>query len=259
MVVSAPDGYVITKIDGVKSNLTASTGTITSTTWNGMSQSVTFTFEAASGSVTINSLTVYYSEPTYNITMGEAGYMTYCNKNAAISFGEGLEAYVVSASGDDNITLTPISKAPAGTPIILKGAEGSKTLTIEASADAVETNLLRVSTGSTTTTDSKIIYCLAKKAYVVGFYKVKKDVIVPAGKCYIAVDVPSGSAPEFLGFNFGETTAIRGIDNGELRMETGVFNLNGQRVAQPSNACHTSTFRLKKGLYIVNGRKVVIK
>jgi hypothetical protein len=37
------------------------------------------------------------------------------------------------------------------------------------------------------------------------------------------------------------------IESGELRIEN-VYNLNGQRVAQPN-----------KGLYIVNGKKVVIK
>ena len=46
----------------------------------------------------------------------------------------------------------------------------------------------------------------------------------------------------------GETTGIASITvDGELQMES-VYNLNGQKV---QNA--------KKGLYIVNGKKVVIK
>ena len=53
--------------------------------------------------------------------------------------------------------------------------------------------------------------------------------------------------PSFIPFSLGETTAIRGIESGELRMEN-FFDLQGRRVAQPT-----------KGLYIVNGRKVAIK
>jgi hypothetical protein len=51
-----------------------------------------------------------------------------------------------------------------------------------------------------------------------------------------------------LTINFGGgTTGISQIENGELRIEN-VYNLNGQRVAQPN-----------KGLYIVNGKKIVVK
>ena len=39
-----------------------------------------------------------------------------------------------------------------------------------------------------------------------------------------------------------------------------LYDLQGRRLnAQPSNACHTSTFRLKKGVFIQNGKKVVVK
>ena len=55
-------------------------------------------------------------------------------------------------------------------------------------------------------------------------------------------------APSFSFIMGGETTGIDRMENGELRIGNGVFNLAGQRVAQPS-----------KGLYIMNGRKVVIK
>ena len=246
MVVSAPDGYVITKIDGVSSNLTASTGTISSSTWKGKSQSVTFTYEATSSSVTISSLTVYYSEPTISVDMGSAGYMTYCNVGAALSFGD-LEAYVVSAVGSDNVTLTKITEAPANTPVVLKGSAGSHNLTVLASADAVGTNKLKVSDGTITTTDSKTIYALAEKSGTVGFYKVQAGVNVPAGKCYLSVAVTS--APEYLGFDGeGNTT---GMNDVRSKMEEGrgeFYNLNGQRVAQPT-----------KGLYIVNGKKYVVK
>ena len=65
-----------------------------------------------------------------------------------------------------------------------------------------------------------------------------------AGKIYLQGKASYG-AREFLGF--GDVTAINKVEM--KKVEDGVFyNLAGQQVAQPT-----------KGLYIVNGKKVVIK
>ena len=47
----------------------------------------------------------------------------------------------------------------------------------------------------------------------------------------------------------GDTTGINSIINGEVKGEDVWYNLNGQRIAQPT----------KKGLYIHNGKKVIFK
>ena len=80
---------------------------------------------------------------------------------------------------------------------------------------------------------------------------------IPAGKAYLLksdVDEAAGGAtsPE-LSIVFGEedTDMTTGIENVETKkgfLEGDFYNMNGQRVAQPS-----------KGLYIVNGKKVIIK
>ncbi len=46
----------------------------------------------------------------------------------------------------------------------------------------------------------------------------------------------------------GLVTGISQIENGELRMENSVYDLQGRRVAQPT-----------KGLFIRNGKKFVVK
>ena len=66
-----------------------------------------------------------------------------------------------------------------------------------------------------------------------------------ANKAYLAV--PTSSARDGLWID-DDATGVRQIENGELRMENSFFNLAGQRVANPT-----------KGLYIVNGKKVIIK
>ena len=252
ITLSVPDGYYMTRIDltgGTNLELTSGGGVKNGTVWSGKSQSVKFTHNGG-GTITLTKITVTYcTEAEFNtkvnITMGDAGYMTYYCQDAALSFGT-LEAYVVSEVGDADVTLTPITVAPAGTAVVLKGAAGSYELTKEATPDAVASNRLRVSYGSTTTTETSDVYALAKKNDVVGFYHVQAGVKVPAGKCYISIN-KSTSAPEYLGFGGGATgiNEVRGMTE-EVR--EGIFDLSGRRVENPT-----------KGLYIVNGKKVIIK
>jgi hypothetical protein len=53
----------------------------------------------------------------------------------------------------------------------------------------------------------------------------------------------------FLDGEGSEASGIKAIDNGQLTIDNVVYDLQGRRVAQPT----------KSGLYIVNGRKVIIK
>ena len=245
MTFSVPSGYVITKIVLTGGQNFAADG-YSSGTWKGAQQSVTLSYTAESGSSNVKTITVYYSTPTINVTMEGAGYMTYCNQNAALSFGD-LEAFVVSAVGESSVTLTQITKAPANTPVVLKGSAGNHTLTVEESAEAVGTNKLYRSNGTAKNTDSRDVYALANKGNGVGFYKIQDDLMVPEGKCYLSVSKPTSepTAREFLSLGDEAT----GIKTAESVTERGVvYDLQGRRVAQPA-----------RGLYIENGKKVIIK
>ena len=247
--LSAPSGKKLTKFVITGSgfgSMTADKGTYNSGTWTGSEDDVTLT-HSGSGTTGISTITVFYTGQELPVSMGNEGYMTYCNKNAALSFGD-LEAYIVSEIGTSSVTLSPITEAPANTPVVLKGSKGSHNLTVLESASAVGTNKLNVSGGSITTTDSKTVYALAEKSGTVGFYKVQAGVNVPAGKCYLSVAVTS--APEYLGFGGdGNTTGVEtlNVERGTLN-DNSYYNLAGQRVAQPT-----------KGLYIVNGKKYIVK
>ena len=153
---------------------------------------------------------------------------------------------MVTAVSGSAVTLEDIPHIPAGEGVILKGTPGTTyTIPVFEHGYTVSTNLLLVSDGKVKGSDGSI-YALAEKSSVVGFYKVGDAVTIPAGKCYLNTGTP---APDYLGFDFGAT----GISE-ELRVKSEefatapIYNLAGQRVAQPT-----------KGLYIVNGRKVVIK
>ena len=56
-------------------------------------------------------------------------------------------------------------------------------------------------------------------------------------------------------FSDGTTTGIRGITNDELRITNAVYDLQGRRVSESG----IQNSELRKGLYIVNGKKVVNK
>ena len=67
-------------------------------------------------------------------------------------------------------------------------------------------------------------------------------------RAYISIPVSSPGAPAMLNIDFGGNTTGINTVNGEGLKVNGYYNLNGQRVSQPS-----------KGLYIMNGKKVIIK
>jgi hypothetical protein len=98
-------------------------------------------------------------------------------------------------------------------------------------------NKLAVSTGGAV--DGYVLSNIDNK---VGFYKWTGDNLAE-GKVYLPTSAVS-SAREFVGFD--ETMGISAVKSNEATGNKS-YNLAGQRIVQPS-----------KGLYIVNGKKVVI-
>jgi len=176
---------------------------------------------------------------SFDITIGDAKWRTMVSSKN-VTLPAGLTAYIVTASSASSATLTAVSKVKANTAVLLNGNAGDYTLTVtEDEVTYSETNLLQVSTEST----GNGVYVLANKDGV-GFYKWTGGSL-GAGRVYLPA--PAAGAREFLSFDFEETTGINNVENSKLNVE-GFYNLAGQRVAQPT-----------KGLYIVNGKKVIIK
>ena len=89
------------------------------------------------------------------------------------------------------------------------------------------------------------------------FHKVTTDnpgATVPAYRAYITCPKTLG-AKEFSVILEGETTGINGVTNG--RADGPVYDLQGRRVADRLDAA--ARHRLPAGVYIVGGRKVVVK
>lgn len=174
---------------------------------------------------------------------------------AAVAVPEGVVAYYVSEVNGKSATLTEIeTNIPANTGAILY-AEGDKecnfTVVSYNGEDAVSGNLLVGTQSKTTVTkeEGSSYYILANVDGVVGFYKAvnatdEATFVNAAGKAYLKVANDAAGA-RFLSFNFGGTeTAIKNIEGAESNSV--VYDLSGRRVQN-----------VTKGLYIVNGKKVV--
>ena len=85
----------------------------------------------------------------------------------------------------------------------------------------------------------------------IGFYKVKSNVTnIPGNKAFLVLTNAEAQAKSFvLEFEDGSTTGIESIESSKNSTEDGVYyDLQGRRVENPT-----------RGVYIVNGKKVVIK
>ena len=203
--------------------------------------SVVITFETTSTNnrIRVDDIMVVAAPATLTKTVTPAGWATYAPEYP-VEFEDG-EAYIVTSPSTTKTTLVEVSSVPAGTPVVLKGA-GEHTLTVAASSTDVSSNCLHVSDGVSTPSGA---YVLADGDYGVGFYLWTGSSALSAGKIYM--QIPTGGAREFFSLD-GEASGIDSLltNNGEVKGE--VYSLSGQRVAQPA-----------KGLYIVNGKKVIIK
>ena len=173
------------------------------------------------------------------IDVTSAGWASF-SYNKDVSLGT-VKGYAAKAHGS-YVELIPVTEVPANNAVLIEG-HGRHSFGVIPSATAIAENDLQISDGSVTGNGSTI-YALGKKNDVVGFAKVKNGTKIPSGKAYIVI--AGGAARDFLGFD-EDATGIDAVKQ-NAKADNLYFNLAGQRVAQPT-----------KGLYIVNGKKVIVK
>jgi len=196
------------------------------------------------------------------VTVSAVGYATFYTP-VAVTIPGTVTAYVISETATNSVVLKEVrGVVPAGTGLILEGEEGVHTFAIATEGIPAEFDkgLLQGSTAKTyvTAVANTTYYVLAKPAGAAdaGLYKAKLDknegaaFLNGANKVYLPVEVAAQAAPAMFSFRRGEgTTGIGELEstaNGQ--QPTAVYDLAGRRVLNPA-----------KGMYIVNGKKVVIK
>jgi len=150
---------------------------------------------------------------------------------------------------------------PASTPVILMASQPGTAYSMElnsvSSTLAPEGNLLKgdaVEHFTTTGNDGDFYGMTYNTAGAAVFRKVKSDVVIPAGKVYMAAadmtKESEASAAKMLIIGSDEATGIRAIasDEADTTKPAIIYDLQGRRVASPAH-----------GLYIINGKKIYVK
>ena len=157
-------------------------------------------------------------------------------------------AYVVTdASVSSGLTFEAVTQVPANTPLLLKG-EGAKTaIKLDAAPSAPATNLLSVSDGSAFAS-GEYPYVLAKNGDGACFKQWTGDAADLNGRVVLLLNESIATARSIFMLDEEETTGVNEVRGKTADVRGEVYNLSGQRVDKPT-----------KGLYIVNGKKVIIK
>ena len=174
-----------------------------------------------------------------------AGYTTQCIPSTDVEIPSGVEAYagVIKGSSVSLVAIeNAISKEDA---VVLKGDEGYYSFVPTTGATQAATNDLQGSDG--TKNGGEGIYALAKKNDVVGFYPVAASVTIPAGKAYIEYNGAGVKGFNFV-FDGDDATGIGLTPDPSPVGEGSIYNLAGQRM---------DNSQLKRGIYIVNGKKIL--
>ena len=186
----------------------------------------------------------------FNITVGAAAvetekitltkeYNTYIPAKALdFSSVEGIKAYYVTAVTATEATITETTTVAAGEGIILKG-------TAEAEYE------VPVASGEVAKNDDNLLKTegIAVNDYILynGKFVLCSDGELADGKAYLPASAFTTSGAKVINIVFGgESTGINEIQKAEA--DGAIYNLSGMRVS-----------KTQKGVYIMNGRKVIVK
>ena len=188
--------------------------------------------------------------PTTAVTITLAADGTsYSGKRALDFSGLDITAYKATQKNPQNIHCESVTIVPANTGIIIMGAPGEYLVptTTEGTTDDFSDNLLVANVDETytvTAADEGFVYRFVNKEGKAVFQKATAGQTVSVGKAYLRLK--EASALEFIGFEEGTTDISPAPHPSSLN--SGWYTLDGRKIeGQPK----------QKGIYIVNGKKVV--
>lgn len=291
MELSAADGYAITGISFTKDGKTLKiNGVLANADWSGNAKSLILSVDATAAGTRIKTMTVAYSKlPSIDLdeSQDNAGAISSnADKTVNVNLTRTLKADVW------NTFCVPFDVTVAGSP--LEGATIKQIASVAektdgagavinfedapATLEAGKAYLVRTATAIVNPTFNGVTVknvdpanCSGNENYqLIGIYsplnidaslygkvfginnqdklaKVKQDTSIKGMRAYFLL--ANSAATAKLNFG-GELTGIDAVDNGEAVMTGKVYNLNGQYVGN-------SLEGLKKGVYVVNGKKVL--
>ena len=184
------------------------------------------------------------------VTITAAKYATFYAP-VAVEVPEGVTAHTVTINGEWATLSEALEVIPANTGVVLYSeTAGTYDFAITEDVEAIEGNALRGSAAATYYTTAGTYYALGLVDGKVGFYKDafnNSRFQNNSHKAYLYVPEANGAASYSFRFE-GGTTGINEVktENGEVKA---IYDLTGRRVETIGEA----------GIYIVNGKKVLVK
>ena len=189
------------------------------------------------------------------ITIKDIGKTTWCSEyDLDFTIVAGIKAYTATGYNDitKTIWLTRVTEVPAGTGILVKGDAGSYKIP-HSTVRAVYANFFKGNLGETIsigeTDGDKTNYYLSGKDGA--FVSVNGNANIGKNKAYLQLPTSVFAGTRSIGISYDDEDGTTGIKNLTPALSEGEgewYTLQGQRVAKPG-----------KGIYIRNGRKVVIR
>ena len=240
---------------------------------------VTFYDGLTNGGYAIQSGTAYFYDNGDNGSADRGGNLVINSSTNARYTSWYLEAVTelpvsISAAGQATLSLPTAWEVPAGVTVryatrehdglltiedaaetaiaadeavILVGAEGTYNVAVATTGTALNSLLTATTPKGVSVETSTKAYILAQQGDQVGFALLNDSERNIAGFKAYYISTAAGEAPAFLLFDDGTVTGINAV-NAAAQNGAAVYDLQGRRV---SNA--------QKGVYIVNGQKVLVK
>ena len=189
----------------------------------------------------------------YEVEVAAKEFITYYKDEPLYVEDEAAELYTIESVNGDQAVLSDRSDAmPSNTPMLVYNKSNeTKVILLIPSAEpdmaiTVAPEFQGTLNGTTiaASTEGQTNYAFNGKAFVF----VTNAIEVGQYKAWLEVPTGTQSAP-ILTLVFGNTTGIESIDNSELTID-GWYDLNGRKLQNKPT---------KKGVYILNGKKVVVK
>ena len=209
----------------------------------------------ADGKMPANNVTVtgYYTRDYVTAPIDSYGYATFSSSSPLdFSSVRDVKAYIAQQVSDDMVELVQImGTCAAGTGLVLIGENNNNPgyQVPVATTDGVDysnQNLLKAVLSSTYINSSTDFVLTYQNGGVVFAATGNREATIPAGHAYL--EWSQGSNARALKVVVaGETTGVNAVENALTGNEV-IYNLRGQRVVNPG-----------KGVYIINGKKVVLK
>ena len=219
-----------------------------------------YTLTVADGNATIN------TKWTLPISFADAGYATYYDSKFDAVLPAGVTAKIVTAEAGGQLTYETIADGdaamttvPAGTAVMLQCSANSANLTQDGTdidSRSFDASLLHGSDVEATTTGGASYYkltygtAIGHQSLFGWYWGAANGVAFTSGAHKAWLALPATSAPTFIGLPDSETTSLTLMEEVRGQMEDEWCDLQGRKLEKKPS---------QKGLYIMNGRKVVVK